>query len=172
MGLALGRGSRKRGGWRGGRGRAYRAWRRLARSGPFLQVSWEPRECFEPRNLTVDLCGDTFAILSWNPAPAAEKYEYELSSKDTIYTAELDTMIGNLVLSDLERNTKYVLRMRTICSMPTKWMEAQFTTLNSVPKLPYQCGFEDGDENAGKPDKSSLFVQYAGKYPYAGIDLR
>ena len=105
-------------------------------------------ECFEPRNLNVDLCGDTFAILSWDHAPAAVKYEYELSSQDTIYTAELDSTIENLVLNDLERNTKYVLRMRTICATPTKWMEVQFTTLSSVPQLPYQCGFEYAVENA------------------------
>ena len=47
-GLKLGLGYHGAG--RGGRGRAYRAWRRLTRAGPFLQVSREPRECFEPRN--------------------------------------------------------------------------------------------------------------------------
>ena len=105
-------------------------------------------ECFEPKDLSVVLCGDTFAVLSWKQAPAATKYEYELSSKDGIYTAEIDTTVGNFVLNNLAINTKYVLRMRTICSLPTKWVEVEFTTLSNVPKLPYICGFESAEENS------------------------
>lgn len=105
-------------------------------------------ECFEPKDLSVVLCGDTFAVLSWKQAPAATKYEYELSSKDGIYTAEIDTTGGNFVLNNLAINTKYVLRMRTICSLPTKWVEVEFTTLSNVPKLPYICGFESAEENS------------------------
>ena len=29
---------------------------------------------------------------------------------------------------------------------------------------------KDGNEDVSQPDKSTLFVQYTGKYPHAGID--
>ena len=112
-----------------------------------IVVSKAP-ECFAPTDLKVKALGDTFAIIDWNHAPAAIKYECELSSENGIQKFDVDTLTELLMLENLVRNTKYVLRMRAICADATDWGEVQFTTMNSVPTLPYICGFEDAIENS------------------------
>ncbi len=111
-----------------------------------IVVSKAP-ECFAPTDLKLKALGDTFAIFDWNHAPAAMKYECELSSENGIEKFDVDTLTELLTLSNLARSTKYVLRMRTICVEATDWVETQFTTMNSVPSFPYVCGFEDASEN-------------------------
>ena len=111
-----------------------------------IVVSKAP-ECFAPTDLKLKALGDTFAIFDWNHAPAAIKYECELSSENGIEKFDVDTLTELLTLSNLTRSTKYVLRMRAICVEATDWVETQFTTMNSVPSFPYVCGFEDASEN-------------------------
>ena len=104
-------------------------------------------ECFEPSDLAIEVYGDTFAVATWNHAPAATAYEYTLSS-DTIVRGFIDTTVDKFRINGLTPSTQYVLRMRTICSDSTEWCEVQFRTLSSVPAMPYACGFEDASENA------------------------
>ena len=105
-------------------------------------------ECFAPTDLKLKALGDTFAILDWNHAPAAIKYECELSSENGIEKFDVDTLTELLTLNNLARSTKYVLRMRAVCVEPTDWIEVQFTTMNNIPAFPYTCGFEDAVENS------------------------
>lgn len=112
-----------------------------------LVVSKAP-ECFAPTDLKLKALGDTFAIFDWNHAPAAMKYECELSSENGIEKFDVDTLTELLSLNTLIRDTEYILRMRAICAEPTSWVEVNFTTMNDIPTFPYVCGFEDADENA------------------------
>ena len=112
-----------------------------------IVVSKAP-ECFAPTDLKLKALGDTFAIFDWNYAPAAIKYECELSSENGINKFDVDTLKELLTLDNLTKSTKYVLRMRAICAEATDWVEVQFTTMNSVPTFPYICGFEDASENS------------------------
>ena len=111
-----------------------------------IVVSKAP-ECFAPTDLKLKALGDTFAIFDWNHAPAAMKYECELSSENGIEKFNVDTLTELLTLSNLTRSTKYVLRMRTVCVETTDWVEVQFTTMNNIPAFPYICGFENAAEN-------------------------
>lgn len=111
-----------------------------------IVVSKAP-ECFAPTDLKLKALGDTFAIFDWNHAPAAMKYECELSSENGIEKFDVDTLTELLTLSNLARSTKYVLRMRTVCVETTDWVEVQFTTMNNIPAFPYICGFENAAEN-------------------------
>ncbi len=104
-------------------------------------------ECFAPTDLKLKALGDTFAIFDWNHAPAAVKYECELSSENGIEKFDVDTLTELLTLNNLVRSTKYVLRMRAICVEATDWVEVQFTTMNNIPAFPYVCGFEGAEEN-------------------------
>ena len=112
-----------------------------------IVVSKAP-ECFAPTDLKLKALGDTFAIFDWNHAPAAIKYECELSSVNGIEKFDVDTTTELLTLNNLARNTKYVLRMRAVCVEATNWVEVQFTTMNNIPTFPYVCGFEDVVENS------------------------
>lgn len=112
-----------------------------------IVVSKAP-ECFAPTDLKVVALGDTFAIFDWNHAPAAKKYECELSSENGIEKFDVDTLTEKLELQKLSRNTKYVLRMRAICEEATDWVEKEFTTMKDIPTFPYICGFEDATENS------------------------
>ncbi len=115
-----------------------------------IVVSKAP-ECFAPTDLKIQMLGDTFAVAVWNHAPAAVKYECELSSELGINKFDVDTLTEQLVLKDLARSTKYVLRMRTICGedqTATDWVEKEFITMKDVPELPYICGFEEDEENS------------------------
>lgn len=107
-----------------------------------IVVSKAP-ECFAPTDLKVEVLGDTYAVLSWNQAPAAEKYEYELGTE----SGELLVDNGEWKLENLQPGTKYLLRMRAVCVEPTAWVEVEFTTMNNIPEFPYICGFEDAEEN-------------------------
>ena len=104
-------------------------------------------ECFAPSDLAIEVYGDTFAVATWNHAPAATAYEYTLSS-DTIVRGFIDTTVDKFRINSLTPSTQYVLRMRTICGDSTEWCEVKFRTLSSVPAMPYSCGFEDATENA------------------------
>ena len=106
-------------------------------------------ECFAPSDLAIEVYADTFAVATWNHAPAATAYEYTLSS-DTIVHGTIDPTVPKLQLADLTPATQYVLRMRAVCGVDsTEWCEVNFRTLRSLPAVPYDCGFEDADENAG-----------------------
>ena len=106
-------------------------------------------ECFPPSDLAIEVFGDTFAVATWNHAPAAVGYVYTLSSSSGIIRQQIAPTLEKLTLTDLDPNTQYVLRMRTVCSDSTEWIETKFRTLNSVPAMPYVCGFENEEENQG-----------------------
>ena len=105
-------------------------------------------ECFDPRNLKPELIGDTFAVLTWVHSPSAQGYECELSSSAGIEKFDVDTAKGRLLLTDLEKETTYQLKLRTKCTSATNWVEVEFTTFAALPTIPYICGFEEAEENS------------------------
>ena len=105
-------------------------------------------ECFVPEDLKLEVVGDTFAVVSWKHSALAVKYECELISDKGKQTFEVDTTLGNCVITNLTPDTEYNLKVRTVCDVVTDWSDSlAFKTFSSLADLPYQCGFEDGIEN-------------------------
>ena len=112
-------------------------------------------DCAIPVNPEMVSVTATSATLSWNPGdgdlqPMNYTVAYRLLD-DTVFT-EVTTTDTVLVLSGLQPDSYYYWQVRANCSAAdaSLWsMSRTFATTQPVPAtLPYECGFEDANENA------------------------
>lgn len=133
-----------------------------------IQVKIAPI-CYEPRKVKITNVLDTAASFEWVAAPAATSFEYKLDKfeikennnggrvmYDTIYTNQTSGTVPEaaLDLQQLTPNTNYRLQLRALCEecddceeTTTRWTNTLFTSLRTLGRIPYDCDFEDDEEN-------------------------
>lgn len=116
---------------------------------PAAKLTTKANDCFAPDNIhIVGEVNATDATLSWNGAPDATKYTYELSTSGRIISRGTVTS-DTIVLTGLTAKTQYNISVRTYCSATDSTVPAQFAfrTIATPATVPYACDFETTSEN-------------------------
>ena len=120
-----------------------------------IKVTRSENTCLAPRFMSLDDLSATSATISWRGAPAATMYAYEVKNITENLTEQGTTTACTLNLETLSPETKYQVRVRTICGDVDTviWKTIDFTTdcqtivVNATN--PYFEGFENyTDDNS------------------------
>lgn len=108
--------------------------------------------CSVPENLTATVW-DTSATFTWSAGLLGETPSYQFAYKlltDSIYT-EISVADTLYTINGLQPLTDYIWKVRTLCSTSdtSEWSsEEVFSTSQLLTHFPYQCAFDDSDENS------------------------
>lgn len=133
------------------------AWRNNAASGvqtPFTMdnLSIEKVNCPTLDSVRISALTDNQVVVSYRNMHAADSVIYAVSRTanvaDAFYT---DSVEGRTITVDnLAPATEYYIFVRTKCDAVrnSAWRSVKATTLREAAAVPYQCGFENDEENA------------------------
>ena len=123
--------------------------------GAFDNISVQVSDCFIPIHPETVVTTATTATLSWQPGDASAlptnyTVAYRLLS-DTAFT-EVNSDDTTILITGLQPDTYYYWWVRANCSATdhSLWSNNGYfaTTQTTYATLPYECGFEEAEENA------------------------
>lgn len=123
--------------------------------GAFDNISVQVSDCFIPVHPETVVTTATTATLSWQPGnasalPTNYTVAYRLLS-DTAFT-EVNSDDTTILITGLQPDTYYYWWVRANCSATdhSLWSNNGYfaTTQTTYATLPYECGFEEAEENA------------------------
>lgn len=107
--------------------------------------------CFAPENLAATDIAVDHATITWSDSHNQENYVVEYKEADaTDWTVVSGDTTHTVTLTNLTETTAYTVRIKAVCGQDEEsdyTDEITFSTIALPATLPYQCGFDNAEEN-------------------------